>query len=87
MLAKADCFGREAAGYARRMDGEHGWSHYAPLDGPPKDLKCSFCGVGDPAPGWTISPVAAICPKCATRAARFAQDRPPEGVEQETETE
>lgn len=68
-----------------------GWTHYAPLDGPPRDTRCSFCGtaladIGGR--GWMIGlEDAAICPRCIGVAARGLerlgddfQEGPPTGL-------
>jgi hypothetical protein len=55
------------------MTDDDGWTHYAPMDGPPDDTRCSFCRTEykvEPRAGWMISPDAAICPQCIDVAAR-----------------
>jgi hypothetical protein len=52
------------------------WTGYAPIEGPPKDTRCSFCGIeieSTPAHGWMIGAQAAICPRCIAVAAQGLQ--------------
>ena len=49
-----------------------GWTWYAPLDGPPPDTSCGFCGTpfpGESEQGWVIAKAAAICGRCLRRLA------------------